>query len=540
MNRKVMGLLVVLAVLMTGLGIVLAQKPPSDAPSLPSSRPADEAAKNPAANLGAKVGGTMGAAVGAAIGAASGTLASPEKKTLGPTMLWAPRQPSDMPGMGGMMIGSSRSSGSGAVGPVMTPPAGFARGFGVGGMMPGAGGAMGGMAGGMGMNIPGAVPSGSDLQNLAQQLAQIARLKEELRNVLARQLAATNGQDRDKIAGSLAKLEASLANVDSLAKLLERMAPSAGGAPKDPEMQDLARQLAQLKGEERNLLDRYAAAANDQERGKIKEMLAKLLDKQFDLQQHTRHRELEAIEARVQRVRALIAKRQQTRATIIQQRLTQLIAEAEGLGWTPPEETPATKLPMSGGFNSGSSPGASGGGAGPSLWWVMPSSANLVPANKIENRLRKIDVPGPTTRQNTVRALPSSTDRLTATSVKKGDAETKTEIRVFTLTNLNPTSLPDIILSALPEKSKNVVHITADKGTSNLFVSGPHEDLLLIESMVRRLDAEAGAGRHPSTQQVPASMGPPGAPILPPPESSPSLPTPNDGPREPATKLHKW
>jgi len=113
-------------------------------------------------------------------------------------------------------------------------------------------------------------------------------------------------------------------------------------APVDPEMRKLSEEVRKGQTEERSLLAKYAATRNEQERSQFKESLSKVLDKQFDLQQQARKRELEPIEARVKRLRELIEKRSQARKMIVEKRLDQLLRDAEGMGWTPPGEPAAT------------------------------------------------------------------------------------------------------------------------------------------------------------------------------------------------------
>lgn len=114
------------------------------------------------------------------------------------------------------------------------------------------------------------------------------------------------------------------------------------GVPISPELQRLNAELRRAQQEEQVSLAAYAAAANDHERTKIKAGISKILERQFDLQQQMRKLELDPIEARVKRLRELIDKRNQARKTIVEKRLDQLLRDAEGLGWTPPNEPAAT------------------------------------------------------------------------------------------------------------------------------------------------------------------------------------------------------
>src|SRR3569623_675466 len=95
---------------------------------------------------------------------------------------------------------------------------------------------------------------------------------------------------------------------------------------------------AQLSRESEELISRYSEASDDEQRQKIKAQLAELVAKQFNLQQQIREDEVAQIEVRVKKLRALIEKRKAAQQSIIENRLDQLLREAEGLGWTPPAE----------------------------------------------------------------------------------------------------------------------------------------------------------------------------------------------------------
>jgi hypothetical protein len=89
-----------------------------------------------------------------------------------------------------------------------------------------------------------------------------------------------------------------------------------------------------------DLVAQYAATEDDEQRGGIKTLLAELLAQQFSVQQQLRERELARVEARVKKLRELTQKRREAQQTIVEQRLDQLLREADGLGWTPPGAAP--------------------------------------------------------------------------------------------------------------------------------------------------------------------------------------------------------
>jgi hypothetical protein len=109
-----------------------------------------------------------------------------------------------------------------------------------------------------------------------------------------------------------------------------------GQAEDDPEMGELAQVEAQASQESAELLSRYAATENTADQKEIKAKLRTALEDQFRVQLKRQQLELARIEERVRKLREQFKKRNDTRETIIDRRLDQLINEAEGLGWTQP------------------------------------------------------------------------------------------------------------------------------------------------------------------------------------------------------------
>jgi len=95
-----------------------------------------------------------------------------------------------------------------------------------------------------------------------------------------------------------------------------------------------------LERETANLVEEYSRTEDEAQRGKTRAKLAETLQKQFDLQQKRRDLEVARIEAQLKKLRDIMRKRGESRQTIIDKRLDQLLREAEGLGWTPPHGTP--------------------------------------------------------------------------------------------------------------------------------------------------------------------------------------------------------
>jgi hypothetical protein len=107
-------------------------------------------------------------------------------------------------------------------------------------------------------------------------------------------------------------------------------------AEDDPEMGELANVEAQASQESAELLSRYAATENAADQKELKAKLRTALEDQFRVQLKRQQIELARIEERVRKLREQFKKRNDTRDTIIDRRLDQLINEAEGLGWTQP------------------------------------------------------------------------------------------------------------------------------------------------------------------------------------------------------------
>jgi hypothetical protein len=104
----------------------------------------------------------------------------------------------------------------------------------------------------------------------------------------------------------------------------------------DPEMDKLMQAEAAAEQQVAKLIESYAHTEGEAKRSGIKSDLSKVLEKEFDAQQKRRDLELKRVEERLKKVRDLMEKRDRARRSIIDNRLDQLIREADGLGWTPP------------------------------------------------------------------------------------------------------------------------------------------------------------------------------------------------------------
>jgi hypothetical protein len=102
------------------------------------------------------------------------------------------------------------------------------------------------------------------------------------------------------------------------------------------------------------LAKQYANATKEDEKKEIRQKLADSLHKEFDQLAQRQQAELDELERQVASLKAVVKKRKDSKETIVERRLEQLIQEAEGLGWGSPNRpgsvdpasiAPAYRLP---------------------------------------------------------------------------------------------------------------------------------------------------------------------------------------------------
>jgi hypothetical protein len=81
------------------------------------------------------------------------------------------------------------------------------------------------------------------------------------------------------------------------------------------------------------LAQQYVKSTKEDEKKDLRKKLSDALGKQFDQLAEQQHKELEDLEKQVASLKALLEKRHDARATIIDRKLDQVLQEAEGLGW---------------------------------------------------------------------------------------------------------------------------------------------------------------------------------------------------------------
>lgn len=89
-----------------------------------------------------------------------------------------------------------------------------------------------------------------------------------------------------------------------------------------------------LEHETRKLLEQLRDAESAGDRSDLLEQVSQTVEQQFGIRQQIRAKELEALEARVRKLRELHDKREEAKADIIARRIEELTRAAEGLGWS--------------------------------------------------------------------------------------------------------------------------------------------------------------------------------------------------------------
>ena len=88
-----------------------------------------------------------------------------------------------------------------------------------------------------------------------------------------------------------------------------------------------------LAHESDQLARKLGEAKSDSDRAKLKDDLAQILEKQFDLRQKHHLDEIKALEEKIKKLKGLVDKRQENRREIVSNRLDQILRDAMGLGW---------------------------------------------------------------------------------------------------------------------------------------------------------------------------------------------------------------
>lgn len=116
---------------------------------------------------------------------------------------------------------------------------------------------------------------------------------------------------------------------------------SAGTYAHSDERAQQWQQEQQMAIESGQLAHQLADETNSEKQAELRTKLAGILEKQFDASQKRREAEIAAIEQQLTRLKGTLKKRADARREIIDRRLEQLTREADGLGWSAPENTGA-------------------------------------------------------------------------------------------------------------------------------------------------------------------------------------------------------
>jgi hypothetical protein len=111
---------------------------------------------------------------------------------------------------------------------------------------------------------------------------------------------------------------------------------SFSGGEDDAEIAKLNEAEHELGQQSQQLIADYGQTEDYEKRESLKKQLREVLVKQFDLQRQRRESELSRVEERLTKLREQLKKRNDSRNSIIDRRLENMISDAEGLGWGPP------------------------------------------------------------------------------------------------------------------------------------------------------------------------------------------------------------
>jgi len=146
---------------------------------------------------------------------------------------------------------------------------------------------------------------------------------------------------------AMAPMYGVLQNPGDLAPLAVRVLKGMPAEGADEESTKLAQDNAQLTAEIQQMAV-LLRDANDETRGEIETKLNEKVAQQFDVRQQMRERQLAALEEQVQRLRGIHNERGMQRDRIINDRVQQLVREAQGLSWGDVGDGDAFKMSWSG------------------------------------------------------------------------------------------------------------------------------------------------------------------------------------------------
>ena len=148
------------------------------------------------------------------------------------------------------------------------------------------------------------------------------------------------------------------------------------GAPVDPVLQAEQEALAEQESETQRLISEYGQTEDEKERGWIAGEMEKVVARHFEIRQASRDRELKRLEEQVRKLREVHQKRAKQKEQIVQDRVRQLLRDADGLGWGGEPGEPRSD-PLA---------GSSDGWTLPDLPAVKAPPRALVPADNVPRK----------------------------------------------------------------------------------------------------------------------------------------------------------
>jgi len=144
----------------------------------------------------------------------------------------------------------------------------------------------------------------------------------------------------------------------------------------DPILQAEQEALLEQENETQRLIFEYSQTEDEKERGWIAGEMEKVIARHFEIRQASRDRELKRLEEQVRKLREVHQKRAKQKEQIVQDRVRQLLRDADGLGWGG-EPGERTSDPLA---------GSSDGWALPDLPAVKAPPRTLVPADNVPRK----------------------------------------------------------------------------------------------------------------------------------------------------------
>jgi flagellar motility protein MotE (MotC chaperone) len=120
--------------------------------------------------------------------------------------------------------------------------------------------------------------------------------------------------------------------IDPITRPFQVQVGGFGGGSKDPQASKLAKQ--------------YVTAEKEDQKKEIRKRLTDSLAKQFDQHVQQQQKELENLEKQIASLRTVLKKRQDSKTSIVERRVEQLILEADGMGWNVPSTPSAPRAGM--------------------------------------------------------------------------------------------------------------------------------------------------------------------------------------------------